>query len=68
VKEMYEPNLSTGWTLEDIDNTKLEKLIVKKFSNNQGVERLAKQTFRAHEKVVGWAARDCSKLLLKADP
>jgi hypothetical protein len=58
---MHEPNLSTGLTLAEIDNIKLEKLIVKKFSNNQGVERLVKQTFRACEKVVGWEGRDGSK-------
>jgi hypothetical protein len=51
-----------------IDNIKLEKLIVKKFSNNQGVERLVKQTVRAYEKMVGWAGRDGSKLLLNAEP
>ena len=59
----------TGLTLEEIDNIKLDNLIVKKFSNNnQGVERLVTQTYRACEKVVGWAGRDGSELLQKADP
>ena len=56
---IYEPNLTADLTLEDLDKIKLEKLSVKKFSNNnQGVERLLKQTSRACERVVGWARRD----------
>ena len=56
---IYEPNLTADLTLDDIEKIKLEKLSVKKFSNNnQGVERLVKQTSRACERVVGWARRD----------
>ena len=55
----YEPNLTADLTLDDLEKIKLEKLSVKKFSNNnQGVERLVKQTSRACERVVGWARRD----------
>ena len=56
---MYEPIFTTGLTREEIEKIKMEKLIVRKFSNNnQGIERLVKQTSRACEKVVGWAGRD----------
>ena len=56
---MYEPNLTADMTLADLENIKVEKLVVKKFSNNnQGVERLVKQTSRACQRVVGWERRD----------
>ena len=56
---VYEPNLTADLTVAELHNIKLEKLIVKKFSNNnQGVERLVKQTSRACQRVVGWARRD----------
>ena len=56
---MYEPNLTADLTLADLENIKVEKLVVKKFSNNnQGVERLVKQTSRACQRVVGWERRD----------
>ena len=49
---IYEPNLTDDLTLDDIEKIKLEKLSVKKFSNNNHrVERLVKQTSRAYERV-----------------
>ena len=56
---VYEPNLTADLTLGDLDKIKVEKLVVKKFSNNnQSVEKLVKETSRACGKVVGWARRD----------
>ena len=56
---VYEPNLTADLTMADLEQIKDEKLIVKKFSNNnQGIERLVKQTSRACQRVSGWARRD----------
>ena len=56
---IYEPNLTADLTISELENIKLEKLSVKKFSNNnQGIERLVKQTSRACQMVVGWDRRD----------
>ena len=56
---VFEPNLTADLSIEDLENIKVERLSVEKFSNNnQGVERLVKETSRACERVVGWASRD----------
>ena len=65
---MHEPNLTFDLTLGEFEKIKLEKLIAKKLSNNnQGVERLVKQFFKAYE-YVGEGEMGISEPQVKADP
>ena len=58
-EKIYEPNLTAEITLDGLQEIKQKKLTVAKFSNNnQGIERLVKQTSRACARVVGWDSRD----------
>ena len=58
-EDIYEPNLTAEITLDGLQEIKQKKLTVAKFSNNnQGIERLVKETSRGCARVVGWESRD----------